>query len=359
MNKKVKTILLRINLDIEEKDFKKALRFQVAVPIIKSLSKENNKLVILSHKGRPKGYDKKLSMKPFVAPLSKEIGKKIIFIEKLKDAKKTIENAPAGTIFLLENLRFSNGEKQNNLLFAKKLASLGSEYINNDFATCHRRVASLVAITRFLPSKKGEIIKNEMKTLTKVIKNPKHPFVLIIGGAKIKTKASTIKKLLPHVDYVLLGGGVGNTFLKARGMDVGKSLYEPDMVKKIKRLAKNKKIITPIDNITERGAMLDIGPKTRKEYATLIKSAKTIIWAGPMGKFEDKKFSAGTRAIADAVLKNKKARTIIGGVETIYSLPIKTDKQNVGNIFLSTGGGAMLHFLVGKKLPGLKTVKKK
>jgi len=354
----VKTILLRINLDIEETDFKKALRFQVAVPLIKSLSNEKNKVVILSHKGRPKGYEERLSMKPFVGPLSREIGKKIVFIENFKDAKKEIESAQNGTVFLLENLRFLKGEKQNSLLLAKKLASLGDEYINNDFATCHRKVASLVAITKFLPSKKGEIIQNEIKALTRVIKNPKHPFVLIIGGAKIKTKASTIKRLLPHVDYVLLGGGVGNTFLKARGVDIGKSLHEPEMVKRVRRLAKNKKIITPVDHVIKGGAMLDIGPKTRKEYARLISEAKTIIWAGPMGKFEVKKFAGGTRVIANAVLKNKKARTVIGGVETVYSLPIKIQKQNMGNVFLSTGGGAMLHFLVGKKLPALAAIKK-
>lgn len=353
-----KIILVRINLDIEEKDFKKALRFQVAVSLIKSLSKENNKVVILSHKGRPRGYDKKLSMKPFVKPLSKEIGKRIIFIEDLKGAKKEIKSAPSGTVLLLENLRFLSGEKQNSLLLAKKLASLGDEYINNDFAASHRKAASLVAITKFLPSKKGEIIQSEIKALTRIIKAPKHPFVLIIGGAKIKTKASTIKSLLPHVDYVLLGGGVGNTFLKAKGVDIGKSLHEPKMVKKIRRLAKNKKIITPMDHIIERGAILDIGPKTRKEYSRIISEAKTIIWAGPMGKFEIKKFSGGTRAIANTVLKNKKARTVIGGVETVYSLPIKTDSQNMGNLFLSTGGGAMLHFLVGKKLPALAALKK-
>jgi len=356
MKKEAKTILVRINLDIEEKDFRKALRFQIAVPLIKSLSKGNNKVVILSHKGRPKSYDRRLSMEPFVGPLSKGIGKKIVFIEHLKGAKKEIKSAQGGTIFLLENLRFLSGEKQNSLLLAKRLASLGDEYINNDFATSHRKAASLVAITKFLPSKKGEIIQNEIKALARVIKNPKHHFVLIIGGAKIKTKASAIKSLLPRVDYVLLGGGVANTFLKARSVDIGKSLHEPEMVKKIRRLAKNKKIITPVDHIVERDAILDIGLETRKEYAKLISEAKTIIWAGPMGKLEVKKFAGGTRAIADAVLKNKKARIVIGGVETVYSLPIKTQKQNMGNVFLSTGGGAMLHFLVGKRLPAIAAI---
>ena len=354
----MKTILVRINLDIEEKNFKKALRFQVAATLIKSLSKKNNKVVILSHKGRPKGYEKSLSLKPLVGSLSKEIGKKIVFIENLKSAKKEIHSVPGGTVFLLENLRFLPGERQNSLIFAKRLASLGDEYINNDFATSHHKGASLVAITKFLPSKNGELIRNEVKALAKVIKKPKHPFVLVIGGAKIKTKASTIKSLLPHVDYVLLGGGVGNTFMRAKGTIVGKSLYEPRMIKKIRRLAKNEKIITPIDNIIEGGAMLDIGLKTRKEYAKIISEAKTIVWAGPMGQFEKKKFAGGTDAIARAILKNKKAHTVIGGAQTLDSLPIKVNNQYRGNVFFSTGGGAMLHFLAGKKLVALETIKK-
>jgi len=297
-------------------------------------------------------------MRPFARALSREAGKKVVFIPDIKTAKKKIRDAPGGTIFMLENLRFLHGERQNSLALGKKLASLGDEYINNDFATSHRKEASLFAITKFLPSTQGELLENEIKTISRVTKKPKHPYVLIIGGVKIKTKASTIKSLLPHVDTVLLGGGVGNTFMKARGIDIGKSLYEPRMVKKIKKLAKNKKVIIAMDYASEHGAMLDIGPKTRREYAKIIAKARTIVWAGPMGKFEVKKFRGGTMAVANAVLKNKKAHTIIGGVETVYSLPIKTDKQNIGNIFLSTGGGAMLSFLVGKKLPALEALRK-
>jgi len=242
----MKTLLVRINLDIEEKDFEKALRFQVAAQTIRKLSKDNNKIVILTHRGRPKKYEEHLSMKPFVGALSMKVGKKVAFIPDINAAEREIKRAPGGTIFMLENLRFYPGENQNSLLFASKLAALGDEYINNDFATAHRRGSSLVAITKFMPSKMGEIIENEVKFLSRAIKNPKHPFVLIIGGAKIKTKASTIKSLLQHSDTVLLGGAVGNTFIKARGEDIGNSLYEPRMIRKIKRLAKNKKIITAV-----------------------------------------------------------------------------------------------------------------
>ena len=354
----MRTYLVRTNLDIKEKKITKTLRFKVAVDSIKSMSDKNNKIVILSHRGRPNGHEKSLSLKPFAVLLSKEAGKKINFIAKLDNAEKLIKNAGGGSVFLLENLRFNKGEVKNNLRFAKKLANLGDTYINNDFATSHHKAASLVAITKYIPSKQGEIVRYETKALTKAKRDSKKPFVLIIGGVKIKDKASTIKKLLPKVDYVLLGGGVGNTFLKARGVNIGKSLYEPGLVKKIKRLARNKKIRLPTDHVVEKNKILDIGPDTREEYAKIISEASTIVWAGPMGKFEEKRFSRGNEAIAKAILKNKKAHIVIGGAETVYSLPINIKKQHRDNVFFSTAGGAMLHFLADKKLPALEALKK-
>jgi len=362
----MRTYLVRINLDIKEKNIEDTLRFKIAVDTIKSLSKSTNKIVILSHRGRPvspsqggpKSKDEDKSLKPFAKLISKHLKKDVIFIEEFNSAKAKIKATPEGSVIMLENLRFLKGEKSNSLVFSKRLAKLGDTYINNDFATSHHKSASLVGITKFMPSQAGSIIKNEVIALTKLTKNPKHPFVLIVGGAKIKDKAGTIKSLLPYVDKVLLGGGVGNTFSKARGVDIGNSLYEPEMLKKIKNLAKNEKIITPIDNIKDRNNMLDIGPKTRKEYAKIISEAKTIIWAGPMGYFEKEKFAGGNRAIAKAVLANKKSHTVIGGAQTVYALGIKIKEQKHGNVFLSTGGGAMLHFLTGKKLVALAALEK-
>ncbi|OGY43872.1 MAG: phosphoglycerate kinase [Candidatus Buchananbacteria bacterium RIFCSPHIGHO2_01_FULL_40_35] len=352
------TYLVRINLDIKEKNVTDALRFKVATDSIKSISTKNNKIVILSHRGRPTKIDKNLSLKPFAVLLSKSVGRKIVFIPNIERAKTTIEKAPTGTIFMLENIRFNKGEAKNSQRFAKILAELGDVYINNDFATSHHESASLVAITKYIPSRQGKIIKDEVRVLTKVLKNSKKPFVLIIGGAKVRDKASTIEKLLPKVDAVLLGGGVGNTFLKAAGLDIKKSLYEPNFIKEVKKFAMSKKIKLPIDITEERDAILDIGPDTRKEYSEIISRAKTIVWAGPMGKFEDKRFAKGNEVVAKAVLKNKKAHIVIGGVETIASLPVKVTKQHSRNVFFSTGGGAMLHFLSGKKLPALVTTKK-
>jgi len=353
------TYLVRINLDIkEEKKAEETLRFKVASDVIKSLSKNNNKVVILSHMDRPTSFKKAFSLKRFTGLLSKATGRKIVFIPKIEGAKEIINNGPNGTVFLLENLRFWPGERKNSTRFAKKLADLGDVYINNDFATSHHKAASLVAITRYLPSREGEVVKNEVKVLTKALKNPKKPFVLVVGGAKIRDKTSTIRNLLPKVDAVLLGGGVGSTFLKASGVNIKRSLYEPELVKKIKRLAGHKKIRLPKDHIEEKNKFLDIGPETRKEYAKIIGSAKTIVWGGPLGKIEERKFAGGNNAIAKAVLRNKRAHIVIGGAQTVYSLPIEVKKQHKGNVFFSTAGGAMLYFLAGKKLPALAAIKK-
>lgn len=346
--------LVRLNLDIKEKDIAKSFRFNVAAEEIKSLSNQNNKIVVLAHRGRPNGFDKKLSLKSFAPLLSKSTGKKITFLRKLSDAKKIIEKAPGGSVFLLENLRFEKGERNNSAEFAKKLADLGNKYINNDFATSHRSSASLTTITKYISSKNGEVVINETRALTKAMRNPKKPLVLIMGGAKIEDKAGTIKKLLPKASAVLLGGGVANTFMAANGFDIKNSLYERGMVKEAKKLSKNKKIVLPIDLAIDGNAIFDIGPETAKKYTEIIKKAGTIIWAGPMGKIEDKNFRRGNDAIARAVLRNKKANVIIGGAETLYSLPIKIKKQKQGNVLFSTAGSAMLQFLAGREMPAIE-----
>ncbi len=357
----MKTYLVRLNLDIKEKDYTEALRFKVAASAIKSISDKNNKVVILSHAGRPSRRDMHSSLKKFAPALSKEVGKKVVFIPnfRFRRIKQEIDSSPGGTIFLLENLRFLPSERNNSAALSKKLASLGDVYINNDFATSHRKSASIVGITRYIPSEMGDVLKEEIKALTKASEAPKEPFVLVVGGAKVKDKVGTIKHLLPRVDYVLLGGGAGNTLLKARGIDIGKSLYEASIVKKVKNISRSEKVFTPIDYVTEKGKILDIGPKTRNLYSYIISEARTIVWAGPMGVVERKKFSKGTEEIAEAIFKNKKAHTIIGGAETVSGLPRKITKQDNGNVFVSTGGGAMLHFLAGETPVAVKALKKR
>ncbi len=354
----VTTYLLRLNLDIKEQNFKEQLRFKLAAESIRSLTGKNNKIIILSHLGRPKGVDKNLSLKRFSPGLSQATGKKITFIPRFdfKKIKEEVGRAPGGGIFLLENLRFLPGENKNSPTLAKQLAGLGNRYINDDFATSHRATASIAGITKFLPSEAGPILKKEIHALTKIRTSPRRPFVLIIGGAKMADKIVLVRYLLPKIDYILVGGGPANNFLKINKVNIGSSIHEPRFTQTTKLLIRSKKVVIPIDWKKEKNKILDIGPKTIKLYSKIIAGAGTIIWNGPMGYFENKKFALGSEKIAKAIFKNKKAKTIIGGGETIASLPLKINKPEYGKIFVSTGGGAMLTFLVGKKLPGIKAL---
>lgn len=365
------TYLLRLNLDIKEHNFQEQLRFKLATSSIKSLSKKTNKIIILSHLGRPpssakasagkaKALNKDFSLRRFAPALGAASGKRIKFIPhfNFEKIKAEIEAAPGGSVFLLENLRFLPGEARNSRTLAKQLASLGNHYINDDFATSHRTAASIVAITEFLPGKPGPILKKEIQALTKILRHPSYPFVLIVGGAKMLDKIALIKYLLPKVDYILVGGGPANNFLKLNKVDIASSINEPKLMGVTRLLLKNKKIMIPVDWKKPGNKILDIGPKTVKLYSQIIFQARTIIWNGPMGYFENKEFAVGTTSIARAILRNKKARAVIGGGETIAALPSKVNKQEYGTVFISTGGGAMLEFLTGKKLPGITALSK-
>ncbi|PIP46544.1 MAG: phosphoglycerate kinase [Candidatus Colwellbacteria bacterium CG23_combo_of_CG06-09_8_20_14_all_42_19] len=352
------TILLRINLDIEGNRPEKSLRFSRAVETIKKLSK-NDKVVILSHYGRPNGFDSKLSLKKFRRPLEKALGNKIVFIpiSQINKASSNIKKSGAGSIFLLDNLRFVNGETKNSVEFSKLLAGLGDKYINDDFATSHRADASTVEIAKFLPSQPGDNLIREIKALKKISRSRK-PFVLIIGGVKISDKAGVIKNLISKIDFILLGGGPANTFLKARGADIGQSIFEKEMIGEVRKLSRNKKIIVPEDSVWSNNAILDIGPKTAKNYSAIIQKANTIVWSGPMGLFENPKFAKGTKSIWQAVMHNRQATSVVGGGETLASLKLVYKNHKVNkNICLLTGGGAMLYFLAGKKLPALVALK--
>lgn len=355
------TVLIRVNLDIKEKPVAKSLRFNAAAAEVCKISKTNNKVVILSHRGRPDGFEKSLSLKPFTSPLSKAIGKKVVFLDNadLKRAAENIKKAAKGSVFLLENVRFLDGETKNSSALGRELAKLGTEFISDDFATSHRADTSLSAITKFLPSKPGNLLKEEIKNLSLAFKKSKSPFVLLIGGAKAKDKVGVIRNLIRKVDLVLVGGAAANTFLKARGMDIKDSLYEPEMLDTAKQLLKNKKLAVPTDFTWEEDKILDIGPQTAKLYSFYLRSAKLIVWNGPMGMFEKKRFASGTNAIVKAIFSNRKANAVIGGGETVSALGLKNQVQHPKpNIFLSTGGGAMLDFLAGEKMAGLEPVLK-
>ena len=355
------TYLLRLNLDIKEKNFKENLRFQTAVSTIRAIQKGGHKVVIVSHRGRPRSQDKSLGLQPLAPALSQALNRKVTFLNNFDFPKieTRITKSPSRSIFLLENIRFLPGENRNSQALARNLSNLADRYINDDFATSHRETASLAAITRFLPSQAGPNLKKEIKKLETVKSHPRRPFVVIIGGAKTEDKLGVIKNLLPKADWILLGGGPANTFLAGRGFDIGKSLYAPNLLNQLKPIINHKKIVTPIDWLTEKGKILDIGSETIAFYTEIIGNAKTVIWNGPMGLFEKKKFSQGTEAVARAIFKNKRAKTVIGGGETVSSLSPKPKEQELGNLFISTGGGAMLDFLAGKRLPAIEVLRKK
>ncbi|PIR07179.1 phosphoglycerate kinase [Candidatus Jorgensenbacteria bacterium CG_4_10_14_0_8_um_filter_39_13] len=389
-----KTCLLRVDLNIEPGEEKNAYRVDVVLPTIKLLLKNKIKVVILSHRGRPvlkstqllKGLksdwdfnkiNRRLSLKSFVPLLTRKLGISLCFIPYehswLLDPKKFISQRKE-RLFLFENLRFYRGEETNDWRLAKFLANWGDFYINDAFAVSHRNNASLTAITKYLPSYAGLLMEKEIRNLDKVMKNYKRPFTIILGGAKISDKIGVIKYFWNKADYFLIGGGPANTFFAAQGLPVGDSLINRSMLEsptsKILssfnvRKSDFPKLILPVDVKIGDNKILDIGERTIEEYNKIIKKSKTIIWNGPMGMFEKKGFAKGTKKITQAICqladKNKKAQIVIGGGETTAAFQaargVIPRQVCVGpRLFISTGGGAMLEYLSGKKLPGITSL---
>ena len=351
------TYLLRVNLDINASNIGGNLRFQNTLKGIRLVSKRSNRVVILAHRGRPSGRDKKLSLKHFVSPLSKGLGKRVVFINSFDFPKiaKRIVQSPNGSVFLLENLRFLKGEFGADKSLAKSLATLGDRFINDDFPTSHHKNTSNFELPKLLPSSVGPNFKMELEKLDKVMRHPRKPIVLVIGGAKIKDKLGVVKNFLPKANSILLGGAPANTVLKARGVHIGKSLYDQGTFSQIKRFAMEEKLVTPIEWEVKKEAILDSGPETIKLYTKIIQGAGTIVWNGPMGKFEDKPFDRGTKALYRAILAQKGANILIGGGDTLAAIPLPRKLRK--NLFISGGGGAMLTYLSGAKLPALEAIK--
>ncbi len=359
-----KTVLLRVDFNIEMPGAESNPRVKGIIPTIKFLTKKGAKVVILSHRGRPssratsyKLQAKSYSLKPFVHILFKLL-KKPVYFSDLKNAELKIRQLRPDDVLLLENLRFYPGEDKNDKNFAKKIAELGDFYVNDAFAFSHRKTASMSAITKFLPSYAGPTLEKEIKNLNIVLKNHKNPLIIILGGVKISTKMGLIKNFWEKADKFLIGSAMANNFLLTQGLPIGDSVYEKEMLKFTKKIMNSKKIVLPVDfNISNR-KILDIGKKTEKQFASIIKKAKTIIWNGPMGQFEIPKFAKGTYAIIEAILKNKTVKVIIGGGETVGSISkYQSEISKNKNVFVSTGGGAMLEYLSGKKLPGIEALK--
>jgi len=346
-----------------------------SLPMLRYLLRYKCKIIVATHLEQKDNNKNKISTKPISLYLSKLLNKKIKFSKEIigKKIKNDIKKLKDGNIIFLENLRFEKGEKSNSQFFAKKLASLADIYINNAFAVCHRSHASVDNITKYIPSYAGFLVKDEIINLNKIIK-PKKPFIAVMGGAKVGTKVKLLNRLLKKADKILIGGQLANNFLSAKGFNIGSSKIDKESLNYAKKIKSNK-IILPIDyivapsasikgkpklknnnNINEKDMILDIGPETIKMFAEYIKKAKTIIWNGPLGMFEIKNFRNGTVSIARLIASRSRGSAfgVVGGGETIEALKMTGMIHYVD--WVSTGGGAMLSYLGGENMPGLKKI---
>ena len=358
-------------------------RIVAALPTIKYLLEQNCKIILASHLGRPKGEVKpEFSLKPVAKELSKLLGKEVIMANDVigEDATTKAENLKEGEIMLLENVRFHREETDNDPEFAKKLASMAEVFVNDAFGTAHRAHASTTGIADYIPGVAGFLIEKELKFLGNAINNPERPFVAILGGAKVSDKIGVIDSLLDKVDTLMIGGGMAYTFFKAQGYNVGNSLCEvekTDLALEAMEKAKSKgvKLLLPIDTkigkefkpdtesktvawteIPDGWEGFDIGEKTIEMFKNELKSAKTVIWNGPLGLFEFDQFAIGTNKIAKT-LAELDATTIIGGGDSAAAVTKAGLADKMTHI--STGGGASLEFLEGKKLPGIECLQDK
>ncbi len=347
-----------------------------AMPTIKYLADNGAKVILCSHMGKPKGEPKpEFSLAPVAKRLSEKLGKEVVFAADAnvvgENAKKAVSEMKDGDIVLLENTRYRAEETKNVETFSKELASLAEIFVNDAFGTAHRAHCSTVGVADYLPAVCGYLIQKEIEFLGNAVNNPVRPLVAILGGSKVSSKISVIENLLDKVDKLIIGGGMAYTFMAAKGQEVGDSLLEKDYIDYAKEMMAKAgdKLLLPIDivvatdfandaesKVVPEGGIeagwqgLDIGPKTIELFSDAVKSAKTVVWNGPMGVFEMENFAKGTNAIAQ-VLSQIDATTVIGGGDSVAAV----NQAGLGDKMshISTGGGASLEFLEGKQLPGI------
>lgn len=333
---------------------------EAVVPTLNYLRRHADKIVIISHKGRPSGHDPSLSLARDAVKLSRLLKHKVHFLPfgPLSAARAAIQEAPAGSVFLLENIRFWRGEEDNDRLLAQQLASLGDYFVNDAFAVCHRTAASVVGVARCTRSFAGLLLEKEIKELGSLLKHPKRPFVVLVGGGKAADKLPVIHRLRSHVDAFLLGGAGANTLFSLAGGQVKRSLIDTNRhdYPELKKLLRYKNLVMPTDYIWQGGKILDLGPETTATFVRLVRGARTILWSGPLGLAEKVAFAKSSVAVADAIAKNRRAVSITGGGETVAFL--RAHKFDSSFSFVSTGGSAMLDFLSGKKLPGIRVLER-
>ena len=379
-----KTVFVRVDFNVplsESGEITDDTRIRADLPTLRRLrSLGAAKLVLASHLGRPKGQDPSLSLRPVAARLSELLESGVAGVRpavsllplSLGEARSQVEDAPEGAVLMLENTRFYPGETKNDPELAGELAALADAYVNDAFGAAHRAHASTEGVARLLPSAAGLLLQREVEALTRLLESPGRPFTAILGGAKVSDKIGVIQNLLPRVDTLLIGGAMANTFLLARGVQVGRSLVEEENVQAARELlaaAGDGKLLLPVDcvvaadlsrpetarsvpvaEVPPDAAVYDIGSGTLELYSERIRSSETVVWNGPMGVFEVPRFAEGTFGIARAVAKCA-GYTVVGGGDSVAAVHRSGYAQQVSHI--STGGGASLELLEGRRLPGV------
>jgi phosphoglycerate kinase len=378
-----KRVLVRVDFNVPLADgtVTDDTRIRAALPTLRFLIDHGARVVIASHLGRPKGApDPQFSLRPVRRVLQRLLGRNVAFVDDIvgAEAHEEVDRMVDGELVMLENVRFDPGEKANDPEFAKKLASLADIYVDDAFGAAHRAHASTEGVTHLLPAYAGLLLAREVETLTDMLSDPARPFVAILGGSKVSEKLGVIDRLLDSVDTLVIGGGMCFTLLVAKGVEVGKSLVEPDWVEPCKALVakaldKGVDLLLPVDFIVADAIQadaetkivgreeipadmmgLDIGPTTIELFKGAVASARTIFWNGPMGVFELAPFEKGTREVAVAVSRNNRALSIVGGGDSVAALRKFDLEERV--TFVSTGGGASMKLLEGAPLPGVEAL---
>lgn len=375
-------VLVRVDYNIElnqRGQLRDLNRIEASIPMLRWLLRHGATVIIVAHRGRPHQRQPEFSLRPCVTPLERLLKHRVTFVTTPifnAHTSQVLAQSIPGQVILLENIRFEPGEEKNDPRLAQRLASFCDLAVNDAFADSHRAHASIVGLAQYRPTYAGLRLQQENTFLSQLTDNPPRPFLAILGGGKISTKLGLVEKLLHRADAVLLGGALANTVLQAEGLAIGSSISEPTMIRAARGLTvRHPRLKIPVDVVVAKRAVttaarhirpvgriqvqekiLDIGPSTIELYTRMINAAKTVVWNGPMGQYEIPPFDRGTKAMARAIAKHR-CRSIAGGGETIDAIrSIGAAKKFT---FLSTGGGAMLEFLEGKKLPGLLAVKQR
>ncbi len=375
-----KRVLVRVdfNVPLQDGEISDDTRIRAALPTIRYLIDRDALVILVSHLGRPNGKpDQQYSLAPVARRLSQLLGRGVATTDAVVGprAVAAVETLSPGDVLLLENVRFEPGEEQNDPRLGRDLAALADLFVNDAFGAAHRAHASTVAIADYLPSYAGLLLQREVEELSRLLREPKRPFVAILGGAKVSDKLAVVGNLLGLADALLIGGGMANTFLLAQGIEIGESLAERERVGDAKQMltdaaAKGIDIFLPVDAVVAAGideagqvvniadvaadqAIFDIGPATVAAFTRSIGAAATIFWNGPMGVFERPPFAAGTRGVAQAVA-NADAYSVIGGGDSVAAVEQAGLSSQIGHV--STGGGASLELLEGNELPGIAAI---